>query len=180
MILKRAPNIGARGSRRGAGLVIDTCQGQNTTAMAGTLWNPTDRRAILSRIERLTPDASPRWGRMDASRMIVHVTDALHMATGELRCATSRSPLMLPFVKQAVMFYLPWPKGVRTAPELLARRPGQWTNEIAALQSAIEEFAARSRDGAWPPHPVFGRLSGVEWGRQMYRHLDHHLTQFGF
>ena len=147
--------------------------------MPATLWAETDRRAMLLRLERLRPDAGPRWGRMDASRMLVHVTDALRMATGELQCTASRSPLMLPIVKQCVMFYLPWPKGARTAPELLIRRPEQWTNEVAALRAAIDAFTARSPDGPWPRHPFFGRLRGVEWGRFMYRHLDHHLTQFG-
>lgn len=86
---------------------------------------------------------------------------------------------MLPIVKQLVMFYLPWPKGVATAPELLSRSPEHWTNESGALHAAIEAFAAKSRDGKWPRHPFFGHLSGAEWGRFMYRHLDHHLTQFG-
>jgi hypothetical protein len=147
--------------------------------MAATLWDETDCRAILSRLEWLTPDAAPRWGQMNASRMVVHVTDALRMATGELRCTASRGPLMLPIVKQVVMFYLPWPRGVPTSPELLSRRPELWTNDIAALRTAIEEFVSKSRVDAWPSHPRFGHLSGPEWGRFMYRHLNHHLTQFG-
>jgi Protein of unknown function (DUF1569) len=147
--------------------------------MAATLWDEKDRRAILGRIGRLTPDAAPRWGRMDASRMVVHVTDALRMATGELRCTASKGPLTLPIVKQLVMFYLPWPKGVLTAPELLVRRPEQWPYEIATLRAAIEEFVTKSHAGAWPRHPRFGHLTGAEWGRLMYRHLNHHLTQFG-
>jgi len=116
---------------------------------------------------------------MDASRMVVHLTDALRMATGELRCTALRGPLMLPIVKQLVMFYLPWPRGVPTAPELLARRPEQWPIEIAALRAAIDEFVTKSKVGTWPSHPGFGHLSGAEWGRLMYRHLNHHLTQFG-
>ena len=87
---------------------------------------------------------------------------------------------MLPIVKQLVMFYLPWPRGVSTAPELLSRRPEQWANEIDALRAVIQAFATKSQHGAWPSHPRFGQLSGAEWGRLMYRHLDHHLTQFGF
>jgi Protein of unknown function (DUF1569) len=152
---------------------------ENGDRMAATLWDEKDRRAILGRIERLTPDATPRWGRMDASCMVVHVTDALRMATGELRCTASSGPLTLPIVKHLVMFYLPWPKGVPTAPELLVRRPDRWPYEIAALRAAIEEFVTKSQGGAWPRHPRFGHLTGPEWGRFMYRHLNHHLTQFG-
>ena len=29
------------------------------------------------------------------------------------------------------------------------------------------------------PHPFFGRLTPAEWAIQQYKHLDHHLRQFG-
>ena len=147
--------------------------------MPATLWDDTDRRALLRRLERLRPDAAPRWGRMDASRMVVHVTDALRMATGELQCTAVKRSVDAAD-RQAGRDVLPaLAKGVPTAPELLARRPEQWTNEVAALRAAIEEFSIKPPAGAWPNHPRFGHLTGIEWGRFMYRHLDHHLTQFG-
>jgi hypothetical protein len=33
--------------------------------------------------------------------------------------------------------------------------------------------------GDWPPHPILGRLSRGQWMRWGYRHMDHHLRQFG-
>jgi len=29
------------------------------------------------------------------------------------------------------------------------------------------------------PRCFFGKLSGKEWGELMYKHIDHHLRQFG-
>ena len=114
--------------------------------MASTLWRESDRRAILERFGRLSPTAPARWGQMNAPRM-VHVTDTLRMAMGDLPCAMKRGPFWIPGVKQLVMFHLPWRKGVPTAPELLARVPVQWADDIENLRSSLEAFARRSRTG---------------------------------
>ncbi|MBB6632612.1 DUF1569 domain-containing protein [Cohnella thailandensis] len=29
------------------------------------------------------------------------------------------------------------------------------------------------------PHPFFGKFSPEEWRKGIYKHLDHHLRQFG-
>jgi hypothetical protein len=28
-------------------------------------------------------------------------------------------------------------------------------------------------------HPIFGRLTKEQWSRATWKHIDHHLTQFG-
>jgi hypothetical protein len=43
----------------------------------------------------------------------------------------------------------------------------------------MDRFAARGQDGPWVDHPAFGRLSPRAWGVLVYRHMDHHLRQFG-
>ena len=147
--------------------------------MARTIWNPSDRAVLLERFERLSPAARPRWGSFDAPRMVTHVTDGIRMATGELAVAPKSSPLSVWPVNVLVMFYLPWPKGSPTAPELLERKPADWARELDALKTEMNKFCACAIGGAWAPHPAFGRLSGAQWGRLIHRHLDHHLVQFG-
>ncbi|MFD1127776.1 DUF1569 domain-containing protein [Paenibacillus provencensis] len=29
------------------------------------------------------------------------------------------------------------------------------------------------------PHPFFGKLTSEEWSIGLYKHLDHHLKEFG-
>jgi len=147
--------------------------------MANTLWNERDRQALDDRLARLTPDACGRWGSFDAPRMLCHVTDAVRSATGGVACTPKASPLRYPIIKSLVMFYLPWPKGVPTAPELLTRKPEAWDTEVARFRAAVAALAARPKDGPWPVHAAFGQLSGDQWGRLLYRHTDHHFTQFG-
>lgn len=143
-----------------------------------TLWNADDRQSILARMTRLSPSATPAWGSMNAPRMLSHVTDALRMATGDLAVAPHGGPLSIWPINSLVMFYLPWPKGAPTAPELIARSAGDWAAGVEELRAVLTRFAERDINGTWPAHPAFGTIGGVGWGRLGYRHVDHHLTQF--
>jgi hypothetical protein len=147
--------------------------------VANTLWNERDRRALDARLARLTPDARGQWGAFDAPRMLCHITDAVRTAIGEVTCVPKQSPLRHAPINSLVMFYLPWPKSAPTAPELLARKPDTWEKEVARFRAAVDTLTKRPKDGAWPVHAAFGRLSGAQWGRLLYRHTDHHFTQFG-
>jgi hypothetical protein len=144
-----------------------------------TLWNTRDRDGILARLQQLTPDLRPRWGRMSCAQMVVHVTDAFALYTGELAAAGKRTPLQWPVLKHACIYLLPIPRNVPTAPELVARVPGPWPEEIARLGAAVQAFGARNAQAGWPPHPIFGRMSRRGYGVLAYRHTDHHLRQFG-
>ena len=147
--------------------------------MPRTLWNEGDRRALAARVAQLTPDTRPLWGSFDAPRMVCHITDTLRWATGEVRCEPRRTFLRYPVIKTLVMFHLPWPKSVPTSPELIAQPPEDWQAEVQRFLAAMDTFIKRPIEGPWPEHSAFGRLSGTQWGRLMYRHTDHHLTQFG-
>jgi hypothetical protein len=147
--------------------------------MAHTLWNDDDRRALEARLSKLRPDAKGLWGSLDAPRMLCHVTDAVRSATGDVVCTPKPSPLRYPPINSLVMFYLPWPKSAPTAPELISRPPEAWELEIARFRSAVDALTKRPREGAWPVHVAFGKLSGAQWARLLYRHTDYHFKQFG-
>ena len=138
-----------------------------------------DRRIIIERIRRLTPDAHGRWGKMNAPQMLTHLTDAVRMATGELPTRSKKLPIRFFPLKQFVIYLLPFPKGMPTAPELISRAPSEWNGEMDALLAAIERFSVLDPGGTWPVHPACGAMSGREWGVVAYRHFDHHLRQFG-
>jgi hypothetical protein len=147
--------------------------------MPHTLWNEKDRRALDARLANLRPDAKGLWGALDAPRMLCHITDAIRSATGELACSPKPSPLRYPGINSLVMFYLPWPKSAPTAPELISRQPEAWDLEVTRFRSAVNDLTRRPLKGTWPVHVAFGKLSGAQWGRLLYRHTDYHLKQFG-
>ncbi|MFL5598050.1 MAG: DinB family protein, partial [Gemmatimonadaceae bacterium] len=148
-------------------------------SMQKTLSDARARQELLDRLERLSPDARPLWGRMSAPQMLAHLADWMLMAKGDLNTAAKKRILRYPVVKQLVIYWLPWPKGVPTAPELLGRTPLEWTIERAAVRQHVQSFAKLDPKAAWPDHPAFGKITPRAWGVLGYRHMDHHLRQFG-
>jgi len=147
--------------------------------MSKSIFQATARAELQQRLARLAPDKVPQWGKMTAPKMVVHLSDALKMALGELPVKQRKSFLRFPVVKQLIIHVMPWPKGTPTAPELLARAPAAWNGEVVTLSALVERFADRSPRDEWPRHPAFGNMSGRLWGALVYRHCDHHFTQFG-
>lgn len=145
-----------------------------------TLWNAADRDEIDARLQRLSPDHSAAWGRLDAPRMLAHVHDALRMAFGELPTASRASAVLRnPIVRHAFIHWLPFPKGAPAPGELLARAPDGWATELVACRAIVARWGNERADRAWPEHPAFGTLSPRDWGVLAYKHTDHHLRQFG-
>jgi len=136
------------------------------------------RVEVIERLARLTPECRPAWGRLSAPRMVAHVSDALRMAFGDLPTRSKRLPIRHPPLKQLIIYWLPFPKSTPTAPELLARDPGEWRAELDACRALVSRFASETAEREWPEHPAFGRLTGRQWGVLAYRHTDHHLRQF--
>ena len=147
--------------------------------MKKTLWNPESRRELMNRLQKLKPDTSPVWGKMTAPHMVSHLIGWMLMANGDLYTAPRPSILRRTPVKQFVVYWMPFPKGVPTAKELLERLPLEWSGEIDALRRHLENFETDHRNHEWPEHPAFGFLTPGAWGVLGYRHTDHHLRQFG-
>ncbi|MGE0594258.1 MAG: DUF1569 domain-containing protein [Vicinamibacterales bacterium] len=142
-----------------------------------TIFGPAARASLITRAGALAPEAPRRWGRMDAPLMLAHLTDALRMATGDLSIAPRGGPLSWPPVRHAIIHWLPFPKGAPTAPELLSRAAADFDEERRQLAVLLERVAAPGH--TFGAHPAFGTLSREDWGVLIYRHMDHHLRQFG-
>ena len=143
-----------------------------------SVWNTEQHRELRERVERLTPQHVAQWGRMTAPQVVVHLTDSLRMASGDLPVASKNLPLRYPPLKQLVLYYLPFPKNAPTAPELLVRQPGEWSADLSELCARLDRFVASGPAGAIRVHPAFGTMTGKQWGVLVYRHMDHHLKQF--
>ena len=146
-----------------------------------TMWDADSAREIRDRVARVAPDRPGTWGRLSAPQMVCHLADSMKMALGELPVASKRLPIRYAPLKQLIVYLAPFPKNAPTAPELLARPPREWPADVAELQALVDRLATRGQDAAfaWPEHPAFGHLSRRAWGVLVYRHMDHHLKQFG-
>jgi hypothetical protein len=144
-----------------------------------SFWDEGAAEALVARVRRLTPDHKASWGRLSCPQAVVHLTDACRLYLGELPCVPKNSPIRYAPLKQLIIYALPFPKNVPTAPELLARRAGDWQAEVEDLCHAIARVAAARQRATWPDHPAFGKLTPRAVGVLAWRHTDHHLRQFG-
>jgi hypothetical protein len=144
-----------------------------------SLWNEPDRNTIFARIDRVSDGALPKWGKLTADRMLSHLVESIRMANGELPVKSKRLPIRYFPLKQLIIYLLPFPKGTPTAPELLAGAEAPVAALQPELKRQIERLASRAGN-AFPEHPAFGHLTERAWGVLTYRHVDHHLRQFGF
>lgn len=142
-----------------------------------TLHDRAARAEVLARLRALTPDSPRRWGRMSVDQMLWHVNQGLLAAMGELHTEPVRVPLPRSLIK-AMVLRLPWPRGAPTAPEYVAKAMYEFEEQRQRTLDLVDAFTARELVGEWPVHAGFGRMTGPEWSRLMYRHTDHHLRQF--
>jgi hypothetical protein len=143
-----------------------------------TLLNPAEREAILHRLRRLEPSSRPRWGRLTAPGMICHLGDALRVSLGDVPAQRVDTLPRRTLLKWMVVYSpMPVPAGrIQTAPEMLTSRPTTWEQDLAQVERLIGRLAAAPVTAA---HPFFGPLSHGGWGRLGWKHVDHHLRQFG-
>lgn len=143
-----------------------------------TIRKPGDRAAIRARLAGVTPTQSRRWGVMNVHQMICHAADPMRMALGEIPAVTQPSLMGRTLLRLVVIHtgMKPPPGRIKGPPEAFTTKPGQWDIDMAACHHLIERMAAAKH---LEPHPFFGNLSVDEWGKLMWKHLDHHLRQFG-
>ena len=146
-----------------------------------TFFQPEHERAMLDRLDRLTPDARAQFGKFTPHRMVCHLIDASLIGLGEKKVAPGTGPMSFKPVRWLIIFVLPWPKGkVETHPAFLETQPAEFEADRARLRALLQRIAEKGRvGGRFEAHPAFGNLSTGEWGGLVLRHLDHHLGQFG-
>ena len=148
--------------------------------MAVSMWDPSLRASFAERLRRLSPESKGAWGKLDASGMLAHLNDSYRMFFGDLAVKPRSGPLRYTPIKQLVIYVLPFPKSVPTAPELLVRCDGAvLEDEKAAFTQMLERLSAIQPNGPLRPHPAFGLLTHKAYGTLMGRHTDHHFRQFG-
>lgn len=112
--------------------------------------------------------------------MLAHVVRGMKMGLGELETRERRTIFRYWPLKHLFVYWVRFPRSAHAPREMVTRStPVQWDSDLAGLRDSLERFGSLDRRGKWPVHPVFGPLSGRAWGALGWRHLDHHLRQFG-
>lgn len=84
------------------------------------------------------------------------------------------------FFKESVVGERPFRKNLPTAPQFVIADPRDFAREMGRLLTLVGEFHGLGRDAfEGRIHVTFGALTARQWSNLLWKHLDHHLRQFG-
>ncbi len=145
------------------------------------LFNQSDTYQILERIEKLTPDSQRQWGKMNVAQMLAHCNKSLETAMGLnfiKRLFIGR--IISPFVKPMVLGEKPFGKNSPTDKSYVFKDNLKFEEEKSTTIALIKKFFEGGPSQCTThPHPFFGKFTPEEWAVFQWKHLDHHLRQFG-
>ncbi|MGP4075785.1 DUF1569 domain-containing protein [Halobacillus sp. K22] len=136
---------------------------------------------ILNRIENLNVDSQPKWGKMDVSQMLAHCSAFQDIAMGYSLPPRGWLGLLVGrFAKPIFYNDKPLDHNMSTIPTILITSKRDFDIEREKLKQKIIIFQKNGPEACTDhPHPFFGKLTSEQWGKGIYKHLDHHLKQFG-
>ena len=136
------------------------------------------KASIISRINKLNAATQPQWGKMNVSQMMAHCQAQLRVALGDEKLKHSLlGKLIGKWAKKSIVNEKPFSKNLPTAPSFLVKHQPDFEIEKNNLIGMITRFQKETITTA--PHPFFGIMTLDEWSYGTWKHLDHHLKQFG-
>ena len=146
-----------------------------------SLYDPQVYEECTSRLQKVTEVSSAQWGNMDAAQMMAHCAEIMEVSNGKaLKNTPFLAKLFKGFIKKMVIGDKPYPHNTKTHPQYLQNSPREFQQEKQRLLTALDKFYNMDKDKAANiKHSLFGTMSIEERGWSMYKHLDHHLSQFG-
>lgn len=137
---------------------------------------------LINRINKLTPATQPLWGKMNASQLMAHCCVTYEYIFDERNDKPNffMKFILKSLVKNKVVSEEPYAKNSQTGPAFIMADNKDFEKEKARLINYINKVSEKGE-----PFFVnkesnsFGVLNTTEWNNMMYKHLDHHLRQFG-
>lgn len=137
---------------------------------------------IIGRINALQPTTTPQWGQMAVAQMLAHCNVTYEMAYENIHPKPNFLVRMMlkAFVKNVVVSEMPYKKSSQTAPAFIIKDDKNFEAEKARLIAYINRTVELGENAFDQKESLsFGPLSKTEWNNMFYKHLNHHLTQFG-
>lgn len=146
------------------------------------IFNPQTIQEFQARIEKLTPNSKGQWGKMNVYQMLKHCTGNEQMLLGQRQF--KRVFLGRLFGKMALKSNIkddkPMSQNSPTHPDLVIKGNGDMEQEKQLWIQLLQDYPKRKpNDYNGFVHPFFGKMNSEQVSRFAYKHIDHHLRQFG-
>ena len=144
-----------------------------------SLFDPNVKQDIIDRINKLTAQSQRQWGKMDVAQMLAHVQQPIEVAYGKRELKSHwLLKLIGPLFKTKLYNGQPYKQGLPTDRSyVMTGTVKDFEKEKQQLLELINHFHDTNLTEA--RHPVFGTFTKEQWSLATWKHLDHHLRQFG-
>lgn len=146
------------------------------------IWDSKTVQQLQKRVSCVDATTKPLWGKMNAAQMMAHCCIPYEQALG---IDTNRAPVVMRlmvrlFFKKTLTNELPYKKNMPTSPAFIMPSDTVFIENKGRLLSLIGKLGAEGRDAFEGKEQVtLGHLTSDEWNNLLYKHIDHHLRQFG-
>jgi len=145
-----------------------------------SLFEPATAGEIISRVQKIDASTLAQWGKMNAAQMMAHCQAPFEVYFGEKKMKRGLMGILFgKMAKKKLFVDKPWPQSLPTAKEFIIKDKRDLGIEKTKLVNLIQRFSAEGYTVIQTTHPFFGKMSSQEWAMFAYKHLDHHLHQFG-
>lgn len=146
------------------------------------VFNQQDVSELIDRVNKLSPTSQRLWGKMTVAQMLAHcnVTYELVYDNKHPKPNAFMKFMLKLFVKNTVVSEKPYKHNSQTAPVFLIKDERDFQTEKTRLIDYItktQQLGENHFDNK--ESHSFGALTKREWNNMFYKHLDHHLRQFG-
>ncbi len=147
------------------------------------VFNAEDTQELKSRINNLKNESQPQWGKMNASQMLAHCNVAYEMTYEPTKFKKPKGIkkwVLKTFLKPIIVGSKPFKKNSPTAPDFKIADSKNFEiekNRMIAYIDKTQQLGKNHFEGL--DNLSFGAMSSTEWNNLFYKHLNHHLKQFG-
>ncbi len=146
-----------------------------------SLFEKSTLEECITRLDKLSNESNASWGKMNAVQMLAHCNETMKVANGEKQLKRIFISYILgSLLKKSFYNEKPVGKNSPTHPSFIFPNATDFEKNLTEQKQLLTSFQEGGIEKCTSnPHAFFGNVTKEQWGMGMYKHLNHHLEQFG-
>jgi hypothetical protein len=144
-----------------------------------SIYNSNDNHELVNRINQISSESKPLWGKMSVDQMCEHCLLTSNVAFGKQELKINFLMKLVGKMMKNKFFNSEFKKNSPTAPEFIVKKSFDLDNSKSELIKNIQLLQDGQKTITVMNHPFWEKMSHEDWDKLMYNHMGHHLKQFG-
>lgn len=144
-----------------------------------SIFDKADNQTIINRINALTPESKALWGKMSVDQMCKHCVSAINVAFDKQEVKVNFLMRFFGKMLKDKVFNGEFKRNSPTAKEFIFTNKYDFEMAKKELIESYGQFAQGYQVIKVMNHPFWGKMTSEDWDKLMWKHVDHHLKQFG-